>query len=317
MIKRRKIEFVLACIFAILLLVIISCERPGDEIGVPTGPVPTVEYLVEQGWVSYEAGDYNDAKDQFAIAINRDVFYKEAYLGLGWSMNRLFDYSNAVPQFDLLLTLVDETDTEFKFLSFAGKALSYAGLNSDSLSCLQVERYLDIAGSDFMFEHDSRVSTNNMKKLLLNGYWNYQNYYNVQNAIVERFESDWFTNLVDSDENLVEMSGVDAFITVEIDVDTSNTPYDTTITSAKIELSDNYNLVKITDITDSLSVSYPQKGFAHGGNIIYINADEMENVTMLLDDLTQAVKVDFVYAKDYGKYLNILMTKMQSLFNDK
>ena len=165
MIKRRKIEFVLACIFAILLLVIISCERPGDEIGVPTGPVPTVEYLVEQGWVSYEAGDYNDAKDQFAIAINRDVFYKEAYLGLGWSMNRLSDYSNAVPQFDLLLTLVDETDTEFKFLSFAGKALSYAGLNSDSLSCLQVERYLDIAGSDFTFEHDSRVSTNNMKKL--------------------------------------------------------------------------------------------------------------------------------------------------------
>lgn len=316
MIKRCKIEFVLACIFAILLLVVISCERPGDEIGIPTGPVPTVDYLVEQGWVSYEAGDYNDAKDQFTTAINRDVFYKEAYLGLGWSMNRLSDYSNAIPRYDLLLTLVDETDTEFKLMSYAGKALSYAGLNSDSLSCLQTELYLDIASSDFVFGYDSRISTDNMKRLLLNGYWNYQSYYNVQNAIVDHFESEWFTNLVASDENLVMMSDVEAILTVEIDVDTSNTPYDTTVTSAKIELSDNYNLLEITGITDSLSVSYPQKGFAHGGNIIYINADEMEDVTMLLDDLTQAVKVDFVYAKDYGKYLNILMTKMQSLFND-
>ncbi|MBL7136481.1 MAG: tetratricopeptide repeat protein [Candidatus Marinimicrobia bacterium] len=313
--KVRKIEFISVCILIISLLFIFSCDRPGDDIKIPTGVPPTVEYLVEQGWEAYEAGDYSDAKSQFVTAINRDVFYKEAYLGLGWSMNRLSDYSNAIPKYDLLLTLVDETDTELEILSYAGKALSYAGLNSDSLSCLQSELYLDIADQGFVFTHDSRVTTDKIKILLLNGYWNYQKYYGVQNTIIDRFESDWFTNLVASDDNLSEMTDISAIITVEIEIDTNVTPHDTTIVSAKIEIDDSYNLMEIGQVNDDITAnSYPVKRFVHGRNVIYINTDEMDDISMLLDDLTQAVNVDFINAQDYGKYLNTLMNKMQSLY---
>lgn len=314
--KIRSIESLSACILMISLLVLFSCEKPGEDIKIPTGAPPTVEYLVEQGWEAYEAGEYSDARDQFVTAINRDVFYKEAYLGLGWSLNRLSDYSNAIPKFDLLLTLVEEADEDLTILSYAGKALSYTGLNSDSLACLQAELYLDSANPDFIFEHDAnRVTTDKVKKLLLNGYWNYQSYYRVQKAIVEHFESDWFTNLVSSDDNLIEID-TSAVITVEIEVDTNVTPYDTSIVRATIEVDDAFNLVEVSSIIDEQSVSYPQKGFVHGGNKMYINTDEMENTAMLLDDLTQAVQVKFISAINYGKHLNILMSKMQSLFDD-
>ena len=314
--KVQKIELISVCVLIISLLFIFSCDRPGDDIKIPTGIPPTVEYLVEQGWEAYEAGDYSDAKSQFVTAINRDVFYKVAYLGLGWSMNRLSDYSNAIPKYDLLLTLVDETDTELEILSYAGKALSYAGLNSDSLSCLQSELYLAIAAPDFVFDHDiGRVTTDNMKKLLLNGYWNYQSYYGVQNAIIDHFESDRFTNIVASDDNLIEITDTSAFITVEIEIDTNVTPYDTSIVSAKIEIDDSYNLIEIGQVNDDITANiYPVKRFIHGRNVIYINTGEMDDVSMLLDDLTQAVNVDFINAQDYGKYLNTLMIKMQSLY---
>lgn len=297
-----------------LLFLLPTCDRPGDEIDIPTGPVPTVESLVESGWNVYQAGDYREAKNQFWSAVNRDVFYKEAYLGLGWALNRLSDYNNAIPKFDLLLTLVTESDNEFKLLSFAGKALSFAGMNSDSLSCIQVQLYLDISDQDYVFEYDERVVTANMKKLLLNGYWNYQDYYSVQNTIADHFEPDWFDDLVIADDNLNETVDSSVFIIVEIEVDTSVAPNDTTILSARIELFEDYNVLEVSGITDSLYNIYPVKKFSHGGNVIHIDVSAMENISMLLDDLTQEVKVSFVRAEDYGKYLNTLFLKVQSLY---
>jgi len=317
MIRSRKIKFTPVSLLACLLLLNFACERPGDEIEIPTGPVPTVEYLVEQGWESYEAGDYVSADSLFTAANLRDVLYKEAYLGFGWSLIRRSDYNNALPKFDLLLTLVSEAETEFKVLSYAGKAMSYAGLNSDSLSCIEAEYYLDLADEDYVFEHDNRVSTTNINKLLLNSYWNYQKFYGVQNTIINHFESDWFDSLVVSDDNLTELSDSSAFITVEIEVDTNVVPYDTSITMAKIELEEDdkdINLLEVIDITDSLLNIYPVKMFIHGSNVIYVDVDAMEDISMLLDDQEQEVLVDFIYTEDYGKYLNTLLEKIQSLY---
>jgi len=40
----------------------------------------------------------------------------------------------------------------------------------------------------------------------------------------------------------------------------------------------------------------------------------MEDISMLLDDQEQEVLVDFIYTEDYGKYLNTLLEKIQSLY---
>lgn len=310
---KEKFQFGWGCILAVSLLLVAACERPGDEIAIPTGPVPTVEYLVEQGWVSYEDGDYSESKSQFNSAINRDVFYKEAYLGIGWTLNRLSDFNGAIPKFDLLLTLVTESDSELELLSYAGKALSYAGMNADSLSCLEAENFLESAEVDYVFEHDDRVSAANLKKLLLNGYWNYQDFYSVQNTIINHFEANWFDSLVITDDNLSDVEDISASISVEIEVDTSAVPYDTTIVSASIELPVDYNLLEVTGIADTL-VTYTVERFVHGGGTIFIDVDEMTDTTPLLDDLTQPVEVDIVNAADYGEYLNTLMEKVQGLY---
>lgn len=309
-----KLGMLSGFILIILLLIVPACERPGDEIDIPTGPVPTVELLVESGWNVYMASDYHEAKDKFSSAINRDVFYKEAYLGLGWTLNRLYDYNNAMPKFDLLLTLMTEADIELKFLSYAGKALSYAGMNSDSLSCIQTQLYLDIADQNYVFERDGGINTANMQILLLNGYWNYQDYYSVQNTIEDHFEPDWFNDLVVTDDNLSDVIDSSAFVVVEIEVDTSVAPNDTTILSARIELFEDYNVLEVIGITDSFDNIYPVKKFSHGSNVIYIDVNAMENISVLLDDLMQEVNVSFVRAEDYGEYINTLLLKVQSLY---
>ncbi|MCK5604822.1 hypothetical protein KAR91_23230 [Candidatus Pacearchaeota archaeon] len=295
-------------------LVVISCERPGDDIDIPTGPVPTVEYLVEQGWENYESEDYSMAKDNFTQAINKDVFYKEAHLGSGWTLNRLSDFNAAVPKFDLLLALVDASDTELVLLAYAGKALSFMGLNTDSSACLQIEQYLSIADSSYEFSHDNRVSTENMKKLLLNGYWNYQDYYHVQTSIIEQFDSNWLTGLIATDEGITELSDSTGLVSFDFEVDTTTVPFDTTITKAWVSITEDRNLIEITAITDSLSFSYPVKKFNHGKNIIFLDLDVMEDKSMFLDDMTQPVIVDYVNVTDYGSYLNTLLEKVQTLY---
>ena len=296
-------------------VMVISCEGPGEEIKIPTGPAPTVEFLVEKGWAAYEARDYGDADSLFTMAINRDVFYKEAYLGLGWTLNRLSEYNNALPNFDLLLTLVTESDQELRLLSYAGKALSYAGLNADSLSCIQAELFLNIVDAGYVFEHDSRISVPNVKKLLLNGYWNYQDYYGVQNTIINHFDQNWFSDLIVSNDNLREISDVGASIVVGIEVDTSVVPNDTTIASAVVDVPEEYNLLEVEAVTGSLgaNIVFPVKRFIHGGERIYVDFKAMKDTSMLLDDLTQAAEVDFVSSEDHGKYLNTLMLTIQLL----
>ncbi len=294
-------------------LIILSCERPGDDIRVPTGPVPTVEYLTDQGWESYESEDYSTAKGTFSDAVNKDVFYKEAHLGLGWTLNRLSDYNSAVSKFSLLLALLETSDVETEQLAYAGKALSFMGMNTDSLSCIQIEKYLDIASPTYEYIHDSRVSTANMKNLLLNGYWNYQNYYRLQTAIIERFDLNWFTGLITSDDNISEITDSTGAINVEIEVDTTTTPFDTTITNAWVTITEDRNMIEVTSIIDSLSNVYPIKRFNHGENVVFIDLDAMEDKTMLLDDMTQPVLTDYVYAEDYGEYLNTLLDLIQTL----
>lgn len=315
MIGQIKEEFKLVYFLLFIVLFIFSCERPGEDIEIPTGPVATAEYLVEEGWRLYKVGEYGDAVDYFETAINRDVFYKEAYLGLGWALNRSSNYDNAILRYDLLLALASENDTEFKILSYAGKAVAYAGLNSDSLSAQQAELFIEMADPSYVFPHDNWVSAANLKVLLVNEYWNYQDYYSVQNAIIDYFDEDLLDSLISGDENFERKSGIDAKITVEIEVDTTVVPSDTSITSGKIELDENYNLIEVDRILDSLYVDvvYPIKSFSHGGSAIYIDIDKMDDVSMLLDDLTQSVKVDFVNTKDYGKYLNILLEKIKLL----
>jgi tetratricopeptide (TPR) repeat protein len=322
MIGQIKKEFKLVYLMFFIVLFIFSCERPGEDVQIPTGPVATVEYLVEEGWELYEAGKYRDAADYFETAINRDAFYKEAYLGSGWALNRLFNYDNAILRYDLLLALVSESDIEFEILSYAGKAVAYAGLNSDFLSAQQAELFIKIAlelvettEDDYIFAHDSWVSTDNLKVLLVNEYWNYQDYYSVQNAIIDYFDGDLLSDLISNGENFERKLDIPAKITVEIEVDTTVVPNDTSITSGKIELDKNYNLIEVDQILDSLnsSIVYPIKSFSHGGNIIYIDVGKMDDISMLLDDLTQAVEVDFINTKDYGKYLNILLEKIKLL----
>lgn len=293
---------------------LLSCDRPGDEMDIPTGPVPTVQHLVEQGWENYQAGNFADAEVNFEQAVSKDVFNKDAYLGLGWTYVRLDDYGNALPRFDLLVSLLTPSEDEYRYLSYAGKAAAYAGQNEDSLAAMELEKYLAIAAQDYTFDKDTKVSTENLELLLLNSYWNYQDYYNAQRTVETYFESGWLDPA--NNQNMDELTGESITINATIDVDTTVTPNDTTLTGAEVTVSGNYNIIKYLQVQDQDNVSYPLNRMIHGGTSAIVAVDELDSAVQqkLIENGTVNGTADFISTTDYGQYLDSLLEKIQELY---
>ncbi|RKZ01555.1 MAG: hypothetical protein DRQ10_01865 [Candidatus Hydrothermota bacterium] len=89
-------------ILAILAMVIFlsGCGVKMDE---PT-PVIDVSTLIENGWNSYDRGDFAAAKAAFDSVFFFTVNNPEAYIGLGWSLIQLGEYEDALPYFSLAMT---------------------------------------------------------------------------------------------------------------------------------------------------------------------------------------------------------------------
>jgi len=69
------------------------------------GPSPTFDSLVEEGWIAYRAGDFEIAVAKFDSALLFNVEVPEAYLGLGWSQAQVGQFTDALNNLSLAITL--------------------------------------------------------------------------------------------------------------------------------------------------------------------------------------------------------------------
>ncbi len=110
---------------AVAFTLLTGCEDSSDSI--PNNDQGAgwlgIEELMIAGWDAYNAGNFEEAQQQFRDANQRNALYLPAYDGLGWSAVRLGDFLDAAIQFSFITTEADPA-TEGILLADA-----YAGLS--------------------------------------------------------------------------------------------------------------------------------------------------------------------------------------------
>ena len=109
-----------------LLLLSISCRQP---------VIPDEEDLSEYGWLLYEDGKYEDAREWFKDGMKKDTSYADSYNGLGWCFGKLRQPDSALYYFSKgIQKEFDPFKTPFLDLDlYAGIIFSYNGLGEDEL----------------------------------------------------------------------------------------------------------------------------------------------------------------------------------------
>ena len=129
------------------------------------GPViPTEEDLADYGWVIYEEGNYEEAREWFRDALDKDPSYADGYNGLGWCFGKMRQADSAIYYFSLADTLAyDPFETPDLDLDvYAGFTFAYNGLGLDTL----VREYAGYffgnqnidEGELWIFSHDSKIN---------------------------------------------------------------------------------------------------------------------------------------------------------------
>ena len=136
-----------------LLIILFNCRQP---------VIPTEEDLAGYGWTLYETGEYQEAREWFYDAVDKDSSYADGYNGIGWCFGKLRQADSAAVYFHVSQTKpFDPYDTPDLDLDlYAGLTFSYSGMHIDSLvrtyaAYVLVER--PELGA-WYFSHDNKIN---------------------------------------------------------------------------------------------------------------------------------------------------------------
>ena len=136
-----------------LLIILFNCRQP---------VIPTEEDLAGYGWTLYETGEYQEAREWFYDAVDKDSSYADGYNGIGWCFGKLRQADSAAVYFHVSQTKpFDPYDTPDLDLDlYAGLTFSYSGMHIDSLvstyaSYVLVERP---ELGPWYFSHDNKIN---------------------------------------------------------------------------------------------------------------------------------------------------------------
>jgi tetratricopeptide (TPR) repeat protein len=137
----------------IFLILSFNCRQP---------VIPTEEDLAGYGWTLYETGEYQEAREWFYDAVDKDSSYADGFNGIGWCFGKLRQADSAAVYFLISQTKpFDPYDTPDLDLDlYAGLTFSYSGMHIDSLvrtyaSYVLVER--PELGA-WYFSHDNKIN---------------------------------------------------------------------------------------------------------------------------------------------------------------
>lgn len=106
--------------------------------GGPSGP--SFGELIEQGWMAFADGDYQIAADRFSDATVKNPDDPEGFTGLGWSLLKLDNLSEADVQFNSGSTKMNVTADLFAGWAFTLNALkNYAKSNREADEALSLD----------------------------------------------------------------------------------------------------------------------------------------------------------------------------------
>ena len=137
----------------IFLILSFNCRQP---------VIPTEEDLAGYGWTLYETGEYQEAREWFYDAVDKDSSYADGFNGIGWCFGKLRQADSAAVYFLISQTKpFDPYDTPDLDLDlYAGLTFSYSGMHIDSL----VRTYATYVLVDrpelgpWYFSHDKKIN---------------------------------------------------------------------------------------------------------------------------------------------------------------
>ena len=112
--------------FVCILILSNGCRQP---------VIPTEEDLAGYGWTLYEQGEYQEAREWFYDAVDKDSSYADGFNGIGWCFGKLRQADSAAAYFHISQTKpFDPYDTPDLDLDlYAGLTFAYSGMHVDSL----------------------------------------------------------------------------------------------------------------------------------------------------------------------------------------
>ena len=139
--------------FICILILFNGCRQP---------VIPTEEDLAGYGWVLYEQGEYQEAREWFYDAVDKDSSYADGFNGIGWCFGKLRQADSAAAYFHISQTKpFDPYDTPDLDLDlYAGLTFAYSGMHIDSLvrtyaAYVLVERP---ELGPWYFSHDNKIN---------------------------------------------------------------------------------------------------------------------------------------------------------------
>ena len=139
--------------FVCILILSNGCRQP---------VIPTEEDLAGYGWTLYEQGEYQEAREWFYDAIDKDSSYADGFNGIGWGFGKLRQADSAAAYFHISQTKpFDPYDTPDLDLDlYAGLTFAYSGMHVDSLvrtyaAYVLVERP---ELGPWYFSHDNKIN---------------------------------------------------------------------------------------------------------------------------------------------------------------
>ena len=139
--------------FVCILILSNGCRQP---------VIPTEEDLASYGWTLYEQGEYQEAREWFYDAVDKDSSYADGFNGIGWCFGKLRQADSAAAYFHISQTKpYDPYDTPDLDLDlYAGLTFAYSGMHVDSL----VRTYAAYVLVDrpelgpWYFSHDNKIN---------------------------------------------------------------------------------------------------------------------------------------------------------------
>ena len=139
--------------FVCILILSNGCRQP---------VIPTEEDLAGYGWPLYEQGEYQEAREWFYDAVDKDSSYADGFNGIGWCFGKLRQADSAAAYFHISQTKpFDPYDTPDLDLDlYAGLTFAYSGMHVDSLvrtyaAYVLVERP---ELGPWYFSHDNKIN---------------------------------------------------------------------------------------------------------------------------------------------------------------
>ena len=139
--------------FVCILILSNGCRQP---------VIPTEEDLAGYGWTLYEQGEYQEARECFYDAVDKDSSYADGFNGIGWCFGKLRQADSAAAYFHISQTKpFDPYDTPDLDLDlYAGLTFAYSGMHVDSLvrtyaAYVLVERP---ELGPWYFSHDNKIN---------------------------------------------------------------------------------------------------------------------------------------------------------------